>query len=113
MPMSLVALFQAQVFEIVRSTVRTMPKGLSALAQAAAIQCCPLSEPTSIAQDVGPKKRKAEAKPARKSTPPAPKAAVGTGYPSCSQGILWVDSLCRLDDGRVCLVGEFDITGCK
>ena len=88
-------------------------KQLLAAAIAVALLAPPCAVTTSIAQDDAPRKRKAERMPSRKSPPPLPKASVGTGYPSCSQGLLWVDSLCRLDDGRVCLVGAYDITDCK
>jgi hypothetical protein len=46
-----------------------------------------------------------------KAAPPAARPQ-GSGWPSC-RGLLWIDSLCQLDDGRVCYVDENILVSCQ
>lgn len=55
--------------------------------------------------------KKARNKSPKRTPPPNAGGKMG-GYPPCT-GIMWVDSLCRLPDGRVCVVGEYDLLNCK
>lgn len=64
--------------------------------------------------DLGAQERR-EKKAPKKSTKRAPPPKTGTtigGYPPCV-GVLWVDSLCQLPDGRICFVDEHDLINCK
>lgn len=46
-----------------------------------------------------------------KRTPPPKGNAKSGGYPPCG-GIMWVDSLCQLPDGRICFVDEHELINC-
>lgn len=49
----------------------------------------------------------------RRAKAPRPAARQQTGrWPPC-RGVLWVDALCQLDDGRVCYVDENMLIGCQ
>ncbi|HRD77901.1 MAG TPA: hypothetical protein PK264_18510 [Hyphomicrobiaceae bacterium] len=83
------------------------------VALAIPLAAMPWSETDVLAQDDKAKRKKSNSKSSDRKPSPPPASKSSGGYPSCNQGVLWVDTLCRLDDGRVCLVGEFDITDCK
>ncbi len=72
---------------------------------------------SSLAQDKEQKDRKTRAtqrteRPQRQQQQPSPSGG-GGGYPSCESGVLWVDSLCRRADGRICQVDENDLVNCN
>jgi hypothetical protein len=58
------------------------------------------------------KQTASEKKKKKRKAPPRQAQAPG-GYPSCHVGVLWVDTLCQMRDGRICSVDEYDLVNCN
>ena len=67
--------------------------------------------PAEAQQEERPAKQKAKKQAKRPAQKPASTWS-GDGIPSCSNGILWVDSQCRRADGKICMVGEEELVNC-
>ena len=55
--------------------------------------------------------RKAPKKAVKRPPPPPKSSSKVGGYPPCT-GVLWVDSLCQLPDGRICFVDVHELINC-
>jgi hypothetical protein len=71
------------------------------------------AEPVGAQGAQAEKDRKARAarKAKVRSSRPAAVPASSSGYPSCD-GLLYVDTLCQLPDGRTCYVDEYALVNC-